>query len=104
MTDELAIEYQLGQHGWSQFRLTVGDASTVVGEFGYCTDALGDLVRAALLVATSGTRAEVSFDGAPTEWRLIVTAEFTEAANFDKRPFVLHAGPSSTRLGRREAA
>lgn len=74
MTDEVAIEYQLGQHGWSQFRLTVGDASTVVGEFGYCTDALGDLVRAALLVATSGTRAEVSFDGEPTEWRLIVTA------------------------------
>jgi hypothetical protein len=43
MTDEVAIEYQLGQHGWSQFRLTVGDASTVVGEFGYCTDALGEV-------------------------------------------------------------
>jgi hypothetical protein len=70
MADEVAIDYQLGQHGWSQFRLTVGDASTVVGDFGYCTDALGDLVRAALLVATSGARAEVSFDGEPTEWRL----------------------------------
>jgi hypothetical protein len=72
MTHEVAIDYQLGQHGWSQFTLTVGDASTVVGDFGYCTDALGDLVRAALLVVTSGTRAQVSFDGEPTEWRLSV--------------------------------
>src|SRR6185437_2443451 len=33
--------------------------------------ALGDLVRAALMIATSGLRAEVSFDGEPREWRLI---------------------------------
>ena len=44
----------------------------VVGPFGYCTDALGDLVRAALTIATSGLRAEVSFDAEPMEWRLIV--------------------------------
>jgi hypothetical protein len=33
------------------------------GEFGYCTDALGDLVRAALMIVTSGRYAVVTFDG-----------------------------------------
>lgn len=75
MANDVAINYQLGQHGWSEFRLTVGDASTVVGPFGYCTDALGDLLRAALIIATSGDRAEVSFDGEPTEWRLIIEVD-----------------------------
>jgi hypothetical protein len=72
MSDEVCVDYELGQHGWSHFRLAVGTASVDVGPFGYCSDALGDLVRAALMIATSGRRAEVSFDGEPTEWRLIV--------------------------------
>ena len=72
MSEEVSIDYQLGQHGWSRFRLTVGTASITVGPFGYCSDALGDLVRAALMIATSGLRAEVPFDGEPTEWRLII--------------------------------
>jgi hypothetical protein len=55
----------------SVVRLSVGTASVVVGPFGYCTDALGDLVRAALMIATSAVRAEVSFDAEPMEWRLI---------------------------------
>jgi hypothetical protein len=70
-SEEVCIHYELGQHGWAQFQLNVGTDSIVVGPFGYCTDALGDLVRAALMIATSGWRAEVSFDGEPTEWRLI---------------------------------
>jgi hypothetical protein len=72
VTDTTSIDYQLGQNGWSRFQLNVGTSSVVVGPFGYCTDALGDLVRAALVIATSGWRAEVSFDGEPMEWRLIV--------------------------------
>jgi hypothetical protein len=71
MSEEVYIQYELGQHGWSNFRLNVGTASVVVGPFGYCSDALGDLVRAALMIATSGSRAEVSFDAEPMEWRLI---------------------------------
>ena len=42
--------------------------------FDYCSDALGDLVRAALIIATSGWRAEVFFDGEPREWRLLIGA------------------------------
>ena len=48
-----------GRHGWSSFRLTVGDKAWDIGPFGYCTDALGDLVPAALLLATPDYRAEV---------------------------------------------
>jgi hypothetical protein len=72
VTDAVCIDYQVGQNGWSRFQLSVGASSVVVGPFGYCTDALGDLERAALMIATSGWRAEVSFDAEPMEWRLIV--------------------------------
>ncbi len=72
MSEDVCIDYELGRHGWSSFRLTVGSLSTEVGPFGYCSDALGDLVRAALMIATTGWRAQVSFDGEPGEWRLVV--------------------------------
>jgi hypothetical protein len=72
MSDEVRIEYDLGDAGWSSFRLTVGTASVVVGPCSYLTDALGDLVRAALMIATTSYRAEVSFDSEPMEWRLII--------------------------------
>jgi hypothetical protein len=72
MTKPVSIDYRLGAHGWSSFTLKIGDASVDVGPFGYCTDALGDLVRAALVVAVSGDDAVVTFDGEPREWRLIV--------------------------------
>jgi hypothetical protein len=72
LPEAVSINYQLGQHGWSEFQLTVGTASVVVGPFGYCSDALGDLVRAALMIATSGFQAEVLFDGEPREWRLMI--------------------------------
>ena len=65
MTDAVRIDYQLGKNGWSHFQLNVGTDSVVVGPFGYCTDAPGDLVRSALVIATSGLRAEVSFDAEP---------------------------------------
>jgi len=71
VSDAVSIDYQLGKHWWSSFQLSVGTASVAVGPFGYCTDALGDLVCAALMIATSGDRAEVSFDAEPMEWRLI---------------------------------
>jgi hypothetical protein len=68
----VSIVYDLGRLGWSNFKLTVGDDAIDIGPFGYCTDALGDLVRAALLLATSDYRAEVCFDGEPREWRLVL--------------------------------
>jgi hypothetical protein len=40
VSEKVCIQYELGQNGWSNFRLNVGTASVVVGPFGYCTDAL----------------------------------------------------------------
>jgi hypothetical protein len=71
VTDAVCIGYQLGKNGRSRFQLNVGPTSVIVGPFGYTTDALGDLVRAALMIATSGLRAEVSLNAEPMEWRLI---------------------------------
>lgn len=68
----VSITYDLGKHGGSSFKLTLGDKTLDIGPFGYCSDALGDLIRAALVLATSGYRAEVCFDGEPYEWRLFV--------------------------------
>ena len=71
-TAPISINYDLGEHGWSRFTLTVGDRSLEIGAFSYCTDALGDLVRAALAMAAGAYRAEVSFDGEPMEWRMLL--------------------------------
>lgn len=68
----ISITYDLGRHGWSRLKLTLGGKTLDIGPFGYCTDALGDLIRAALMLATSAYHVEVCFDGEPYEWRLIV--------------------------------
>ena len=79
---DISIRYDLGQHGWASFTLSAGEHTVEVGAFGYCTDALGDLVRAALLIATGASRAEARFDGEPKEWRLIVTDPNKETCHF----------------------
>ena len=68
----VAIDYDLGEAGWSSFVLRVGDLSTEVGAFSYTTNALDDLIRVALSCATLAYRTEASFDGEPNEWRLIL--------------------------------
>lgn len=76
LSDPVSIAFRLTGHGWASFTLRIGQASIEVGEFGYCTDALGDLVRAALMIATSGRFAEASFDGEPREWRLLIGTNY----------------------------
>ena len=95
MTEGVCIDYQLGKNGWSRFQMDVGGASVVVGPFGYCTDALGDLVRAALMIATTGMRAEVSFDAEFLEWRLIAGGNWVARSEFSLRVFTFpNANPS----------
>jgi hypothetical protein len=76
-----------------------------VGPFGYCTDALGDLVRAALMLVSSGCRTEVTFDGEPREWRLIFETDWklgSSGKNLDIRlktfPDVCLASPEADGL------
>lgn len=75
VTDSVSLDYRLEQNGWASFTLTVGIRNVEVGKFGYCTDALGDLIRAALMVATGGSFASVSFDAEPREWRILLGTE-----------------------------
>jgi len=68
----VSIAYDLGEAGWSSFVLTVHGKRYEVGAFSWITDALDDLVRLAIDVATGANRAQVSLDGEPMEWRLIL--------------------------------
>ena len=60
MTGGVSITYNLQPNGWAGFALNVEEATINVGEFGYCTDALGDLLLAALTIVTGGTFATFS--------------------------------------------
>ena len=82
----VSIEYRLEQHGWASFTLTVDDLHVEVGEFGYCTDALGDLIRAALMVVTGGGFASASFDAEPKEWRILLGTEGSWTSPSDMIP------------------
>lgn len=105
MIEPVSVAYRLGQHGWSSFTLTIGDASIEVGPFGYCTDALGDLVRAALVIAVFGERAEATFDGEPREWRLIVERAYGQGRGpTDVRVAVTGWPPVDSSDGHQEGA
>jgi len=67
--DALQIELSLSGQGWASCRLRFGSEETLIEGFGDCTDAFGDLVRAALLIVTGAYTATFSFDGEPYEWR-----------------------------------
>jgi|UPI00068AE849 hypothetical protein len=71
----IQIDYQLAEHGWASFRLTIGDRTYDSGPVSYCTDALGDLARAALATATGALRAEASFELEPGELRLVISRQ-----------------------------
>jgi len=53
-----------------EFKFT--DRHFVAEGISYTTDAVGDLLRAALLIAAGAPNASVSFDREPAEWRLIL--------------------------------
>jgi hypothetical protein len=69
---QLRIRLMLRDNGWADCSVSTPDGVFEIGSFGDCTDAFGDLLRAALLIATGATTASVSFDGEPMEWRWII--------------------------------
>lgn len=71
-SNPVTLDYNLGKHGWSSFKLHVGAKTVEVGTFSYTTNALDDFVDAALLLAGGENRVEISLDGEPNEWRIIV--------------------------------
>ncbi|CAA9376598.1 MAG: hypothetical protein AVDCRST_MAG93-8871, partial [uncultured Chloroflexia bacterium] len=58
----------------ASFRVRCGKREFTFHDFGNMTDGLGDIVRAALLIVTGSSQAEVIFDGEPVRWGLAVVA------------------------------
>ena len=68
----VSMDFSLHGSGWASFTVKCGDRAFSVENFGYCTDGLGDLVRAALSIATGASYAEVLFDCEPQVWGLAI--------------------------------
>jgi hypothetical protein len=68
----VAIDFRLTDAGWADCDLSVGDKAFTLSGISYTTDALGDLVRLALMIATGAETATAQFDHEPAESRLWV--------------------------------
>lgn len=68
----LELEYNLLEHGWANFHLRCCGKEVSVGDFSYTTDALGDLVRAAISILGGARQITIRLDGEPIETRLIL--------------------------------
>lgn len=66
----ISVEYNLQADGWASLTFRQDGREGRIGLFGRNSDALGDLLRATLHVATGGPEATVLFDGEPEAWRL----------------------------------
>ena len=67
---KVSVEFRITGYGSADINLRVGDDSFLIRGASCTTDALGDLLRMALAIATGTETATASFDGEPMEWRL----------------------------------
>ena len=67
---EVRIDFTLRGVGSAKIDLRIGSKVYVIDGASYTTDALGDLVRMALQIATGAATATASFDHEPAESRL----------------------------------
>ena len=74
----VSINFDSINTGWAHITLRAGGQSYVFSGASYTTDALGDLVRAALMIATGAYSTRFSFDSEPMEWRVILTSLFDQ--------------------------
>ncbi|HKP77753.1 MAG TPA: hypothetical protein VJU34_01360, partial [Phenylobacterium sp.] len=73
----VAVTFDLRTHGWATCLLKIGNAELLMDGISYTTDVLGDLVRAALMIASGGQQAACSFDREPAEWRLLLSRQWS---------------------------
>lgn len=71
MTDAVSFDFSL-RGGFATLIVRCGEQEFAIEEFGSDADDLGDLVRAALNVATGGMLAQVVFDCEPHRWGLAI--------------------------------
>lgn len=67
----LAIQYRLTGHGWSECTLTSGEQCCQISA-SYLSDALGNLVRAAVALLSGFSALSFSFEEEPGEYRWVV--------------------------------
>lgn len=72
--ESLMVDWHLGHAGWADCRIA-DERSAVALHFGYCTDALRDLLaEMASVIAGRAATARFSFDAEPTEYRWMLRA------------------------------
>jgi hypothetical protein len=71
---DVSIELRPTGPGWLDIDLRIGSANITLDGESYTTDIVGDLLRAALMLATGAWSATASFDGEPIERRMIAGA------------------------------
>ena len=67
----LVIDYRLTGHGWSECTVTSGEASCQISA-SYLSDALGNLVRAAVVLLSGFSALSFSFEEEPGEYRWVI--------------------------------
>lgn len=68
--EAISFAFELQDHGWASLGISIGVRSFQIPGFGYTTDGLGDLVRAALLIAAGERYVGIIFDEEPQRWGL----------------------------------
>ena len=77
----VGFSFELHDAGWASLETKVGRRSFTIPAFGNMTDGLGDLVRAALQVATGESYTGVIFDEEPQRWGLALEPSGLSDAN-----------------------
>jgi hypothetical protein len=78
MTNPVILDFRIAGPGWADLEFKVGDRGFVAGSVSHTTDALGDLLRSAIMVATGAASARACFDREPLEWRLLLNSLLDE--------------------------
>jgi hypothetical protein len=61
-------------YGWADLEFRIGEKAFVTSGVSHTTDALGDLLRSAVMIATGSDRANIHLDREPAEWRIQLTS------------------------------
>ena len=70
MATTVALDFRIIGPGSADLELKVGNEIFVASGISYTSDAVGDLLRSAIMIATGSDRATVSLDREPAEWRI----------------------------------
>ena len=68
--EALSFGFELHEAGWASLEIVIGGRTFAIPAFGVTTDGLGELVRAALQIATGESHVGVVFDEEPQRWGL----------------------------------